>query len=118
MSKQWQFDLKLGGNLPYVVSLSPYLRWMSQNMSSVLDGIKRTAYGTACQAETHPTLKKEIQEDPNYVNSLVMRQIDIKDDDGKIIFRCFVAWNKEHNCWHVLMELPEENCFKAGKGNL
>lgn len=45
------------------------------------------------------------------------RQVDIKNDEGGLLLKCFVCWNKEHQGWHVLVEGAEERIFEDGEGD-
>jgi len=41
-----------------------------------------------------------------------MRQIDLRNDDGAVVFKSFTCWNYELKCWHVFLEGPEETFWE------
>lgn len=45
-----------------------------------------------------------------------LRQVDLKDDDQKIIAKSFTFWNYDSNCWHVLLEGPQETHWENFHG--
>jgi hypothetical protein len=109
-----KIDLKdVKQNIPFVASLSEKMRTgigffppvkerLTKIVASVIEGIE-AADGVA------ESLKQVV---PGILN---LRQVDIKDkdkDNQKIVVKTFVLWSIEHDCWLVLVELPEENYWE------
>lgn len=107
------------GEMPFVVSMSKMLRLtVSMGGQYYKDKIEGMGKDIAHQFENDPVLKNSLKNDPQVLEGkLVMRQIDLKDAEGDIIVKAFVMWNLKIDCWHVLLELPNEDVWETGKGN-
>ena len=48
-------------------------------------------------------------------HDMIMRGVDLKDDYGKILAKCFVWWDWTNKSWVVFMEGAEENYWEKGQ---
>ena len=72
-------------------------------------------------------LLKDFEKNPHYKeakdslklwspgDTVSMRQVDIKNDDGNIAFKTFTYWNHKLDCWHVCIEMPNEDFFEKNQ---
>lgn len=106
--------------LPFVVSLTKSLRMLaSLGGEKAKEKIETIGRNLAHDFESDPALKESLQNDPRALpNDRVMRQVDIKEEDNSLLFKAFVSWNKELNCWHIFLELPGETVWEDGGTNV
>ena len=105
---------------PYIATLSPTLKLgfeivspssrskMVKIVEGAVEGIMQTE-GVADSLIKGSSLIKSV------------RQIDIKNDDQKVMFKTFISWDKDQNCWQVFVEGANETYFEdklkpIGKG--
>lgn len=115
--KELVHDIKFGTrSLDILVSLTHNMRLMVAMMDrstlekfieilgSVIHGILDT-----------PGIPESLKSDmPGGCISL--RQCDLKTEpDSPPVFKTFTFWNKESQCWHLLVELPEETYWEENK---
>lgn len=112
--------MKVGKDgIPHLISLTKTLRIATCSCEKTKNRIEEIGKSLAEKFENDPVLNDSLKNDPacNSTNR-VLRQVDLKDDDGKIMLKAFVFWNKEMNCWHIFMELPCENDWENGVSNV
>jgi hypothetical protein len=105
----------------FVCTLSPLLRAAAQVAGEVAQmQLARTAHDTAQQIDSLPEVAQSLK-GPSVTNGKgriqYMRQTDIREGaegtcapgDGKIVLKAYTRWYEPYNCWHVMLELPQEN---------
>ena len=100
------------GELAYVVSLSKLMR-LRLSFDDISEQLNKLGKEIAETFENNPELNENLKNDLKG-----MRQLDVKDHNGTIIYKTFTMWNTEQNCWHVLMELPTETVWEDGISNV
>jgi hypothetical protein len=87
-------DIKFDPNIdvPFVCSMSKFLRTIvSEGPKAVKENIKAIAQRTTKDAE-EMGLKEALMNDPDaQPGDRVMRQMDLKSEDGSIMLKCFIC---------------------------
>ena len=99
-----------GFPIRYIASFSIGMRLLKQSIPiQSSERLFQLIEDTILQFDEDSELKKSIKSSLlNYEN---FRQCDIKSGDY-VMVKTFLGWNKEQDCWHVLVELPTENEFE------
>ena len=97
-----EFIATLSDDMRLVVSPQGQAFHKVQELAKQALEIVLTAEGVA------ESIKKETI--PGVAHAL--RQVDMKDDNNKIIIKTFTGWNSNLNCWHVYIEFPFETFWE------
>jgi len=96
----------------YVCSLSELVR---ESVKLTNFDMRKVVEPIVKDFENRPDLVRSLRDLPPPPNSTSWRQVDIRPSpDGLVVFKCFVGWNRENRCWHVIVEGAEENLFESG----
>lgn len=102
-------------SIPYIASLSTKLR---AAVTSIDCDIRPLIEYVVKSFDEDAELVKSLRDTEYPPGDLAMRQMDLRIAPGEpIIFKCFVFWNKNYDCWHVLAEAPNETVFEDGVFN-
>lgn len=101
--------------IPYTCTLSPILR-EAVHISGKKEILKEQIEGCVetinNDSDIASSLKTQI-----VPGTKIFRQIDIRlDSDNSILFKNFIFWNFDLNCWHVLTEGATETYWEDYHG--
>jgi hypothetical protein len=105
--------------IPYVVSLTKNLRLLvALGGQPAKEKMESLGKSLATRFENDHIINEAVRYDPRAgPNVKAIRQVDIKENEN-IVLKTFVSWNKELNCWHIFVELPEETVWEDGGTNI
>lgn len=97
---------------PYVCTLSPIFRM----------AVKLTGADLRPHAEA---IVRDFEESKELCDSLkvyqpvvrIIRQVDLKDDNGNILAKCFMWWDCHNEHWVVMMEGSDEQYWEKNQVN-
>lgn len=96
---------------PYIATLSPNLKLGCDIITSVRSKIVKIV-----ESAVEGIMQTEGVADSLINDSLLLirsvRQIDIKNDDQKLVFKTFISWDKDKQFWQVFMEEANETYFE------
>ena len=99
------YSTRSDAKYPYIASFSPMLRAAVQFMGkkeAIAVQIEGIVEEVACNEEVASSIKKPIIEGQN------VRQVDLKNDDGMVLVKCFVGWDHHKGIWVVWAEGAQE----------
>lgn len=104
--------------IPFNISLSINLRSFCNLSTEIKNKIEKIGKDLAEQFENDSELNDSLKNDPAHkLGCRVMRQVDMRADNGDILIKTFISWNYKLNSWHILMELPDELVWENGERN-
>jgi len=96
------FQLATDFPIRYMASLSPLLRLATQVIS--VNNLREAVQGVVADIDSRADVVESLKAD-----AAAMRQVDIKNDDEMVIFKCFVGWDEGEKWYIVFVEGGNEN---------
>lgn len=81
-----------------------------------MDTVRYVAERLVLDCEANKDLKASLLNDPRRSEGRVMRQIDVKVEDGQVVLKAFASYGKHG--WHIMLEGLEEDVWETGQSNL
>ena len=101
--------------IPYVCTLSPILREVLR-ITNRHDYFREQVEGCVETIDSNENIAASLKRRLT-PKAKSFRQIDIRaDSDNSVVWKNFIHWNEELNCWHVLSELAAENHWEDHYG--
>jgi len=105
--------------IPFVCSLSKKVRigMMAAGQTAESSGIRSCIISIVEQFDNDAELKASLKQKPE-PGYHPMRQIDVRSAPGApITLKVFMQWSWKLDCWHALVEGPDETVFEDGELN-